>query len=408
MGESTADVSYLDGLTYFWYGNWSRPDNPEGWRIVTTPNSVWIPYPYSLYREVHLRQDGFLGLEDPILSPQLYNDSLPHLACISLSSSEDSDARFFRGKIDVEFVDPPASFPRRCELSPIARDRCRAVWNRLRLEYTTFVTQHGKDRHKRLNVITSQFEIGFGSAARFRGMYLELTFRFALLCRLYLEIEAYYRHHRLSESHEFSMDIRHVDKSLVGTITTDEMVCHRFHRMGVPVWLSRRLAPNSGVPCRLVMEKIPLNPDFRKPSPFCAEVVVARVPQVHPIFEGPSDDPSYLVRIDDWVRDCFRTGLGDNHPLRPFFASYQRKPRLPHINKAETSSKRKANGLEHTKASKKTKKGNAQVTNGTSENAGPHASVPLIIRKQNPPRRPASSVKVCRPFHNTVPLSLTP
>ena len=273
-------------MTYFWYGSWSLRDKPEGWRIITTPNSTWIPFPYLLYRDVCLRQDGFLGREDPTLLPQLYDNSLPHLACISLGSSESSDARFFREGIEVEFIDPPTSFPRRCELAAAAKSRCYSVSNRLKLEYTSFVAQNGKDRHKRLDVVTSQFEIGSSSVVRFQGMYLELMLRFAILCRLYLEIEAYHHYHKLLESHEFSMDARPADGSLVGTITTDETVCYRFHRMGVPVWLNRPLAPNSGALCRLITETIPLNPDFRKMSPNGVNVIVARVPNVRPIFEG--------------------------------------------------------------------------------------------------------------------------
>jgi len=379
--DSTPDFSHLDGLTYFWYGNWFPPDSPEGWRIITTPNSTWIPFPYLLYRDVHLRQDGFLGREDPILLPQLYNDSLPHLACISLSGPENSDVRFFRERIDVEFIDPPTSFPRRCGPSEAAKSRCRTVWNHLKLKYTTFVTQHGKDRHKRLSVITSQFEIGSASVARFQGMYLELTFRFAILCRLYLEIEAYYHHHELSEAHEFSMDARSVDGSLVGTITTDETVCYRFHRMGVPVWLNRRLAPNSGVPCRLISERIPLNPDFRRASPNGVSTVVARVPSVRPIFEGPCNDAGYLVRIADWVRDCFRTELGDDHPIRPFFASYQRKPRPPRENRPGTSKKRKTNGSEDGETSKRAKKRKNRATEGMCGDRVPHIHSVLIHLK---------------------------
>lgn len=365
--EPAAGISHLDGLTYFWYGNWFLPDNPEGWRILTTPNATWIPHPYFLHRDVHLRQDGFLGHEDPVLWPQLYNAALPHLACISLKHSTDADALFFRERIDVEFIDVATAFPRRCELSAPAQARCRGVWSRLKHEYTKFVRERGGDRHKRLNVITSQFEIGVGSILRFRGMYLDLGFRFAILCRLYLEIEAYYRHHELSEAHEFSMDTRPVDASLVGTITTDETVCYRFHRMGVPVWLNRRLGPNSGAPCRLIAEKIPLNPETRKTAPGGLNVVVARVPHVRPVFEGPSDDASYLVRIADWVRDCFRTELGSDHPLHSFFASYQRRPRLG--SEARPGRKRKATGSEE--PSQKSKKGKTRAANGTCRRPGP-------------------------------------
>ena len=264
-----------------------------------TPNSSWIPFPNLLYRNVYLRQDGFLGHKDPILLPRLYDNSLPHLTCISIRSSESSDARFFCEGIDIEFIDPPTSFPRRCELPAAAKSRCNMIWNRLKLECTSFVAQNGKDRHKRLETITSQFEIGSGSIIRFQGMYLELMFHFAILCRLYIEVEAYCLYHELLESHEFSMDVRPVDRSLVGTITTDETVCYCFHRMGILVWLNRPLAPNSATLCRLLTEKIPLNPDFQKTSPSGVDVVIARVLNVRPIFEGAGDDPSYLVCIAD-------------------------------------------------------------------------------------------------------------
>lgn len=362
--KRTTDISHLDGFTYFWYGDWGLPGHAEGWRILTTPNSTWIPFPYILHRDVYLRQDGFLGREDPALSPQLYIESLPHLACISLASSEGSDSRFFRENVDAVFIDPPTSFPRGCELSAVAKSRCQSVWDRLKLEYKTFTTRQGKDRHDRLNVTTSQFGVGFESLSRFRGLYLELKFRFALLCRLYLEIEAYYRHHELSVSHEFSMDARRVDSSLVGTITTDETVCYRFHRMGVPVWLNRPLAVNSGLSCRLITEKIPLNPEFQKTSSGGVDIVVARVPNVRPIFEGPQGDPSYLLRISEWVRDCFRTNLGEDHPLRPFFASYQRKPRQPRADAAGTTKKRKTGSLDDGETSKKAKKGKRRTTEG--------------------------------------------
>ncbi|KAF9642469.1 hypothetical protein BDM02DRAFT_3133072 [Thelephora ganbajun] len=381
-------VSHLDGLTYFWYGNWFSPDNPEGWRVVTMPNASWIPYPHLQYRDVHLRQDGFLGREDPVTSPQLHNGALPHLACISLSGPEGSDALFFREKIDFEFVDPPTSFPRRCEPSPIAKSRCRKVWDRLKLEYMAFVARHGKDRHKRLNVVTSLFEIGVGSISQFQGMYLELTFHFAILCRLYLEIEAYYRHHELSESHKFSMDPRPVDTSLVGTITMDETVCYRFHHMGVLVWLNRRLAPSPGVPCRLITERIPLNRDFQKVSTNGIDVIITRIPHVRPIFEGHCNDTSYLLRISDWVQDCFRTELGIDHPLRSFFASYQRKPHLQSENEAETSKKRKTDGSGGGKASKKAKRRKNRPADGVR--ADPSEAEPSMMagKQQEGPKPP--------------------
>lgn len=392
--ESEAEINHLDGLTYFWYGDWCLPDKPEGWRIITTPNSTWIPFSPLLYRDVYLRQDGFLGREDPILSPQLYNDSLPHLACISLSNPDDSDARFFHGKIDVEFIDQPTTFPRRCELPGAVKSRCRAICHRIKLEYTAFVAQHGKDRHKRLDVITSQLEVGLNTLPRFQGMYLELTFRFAILSRLYLEIEAYYRHFSLSESHEFSMDARAVDETLVGTITVDETVCYRFHRMGVPVWLNRPLAPNSGVQCHLVTERIPPNPNFQKASPNGPDLVFARVPNVRPIFEGPYNDASYLVAISDWVRDCFRTDLGDNHPLRPFFASYQRQPRLPREPGQGPPNKRKTNASEGGRTSKKAKKAKSKAGDGTYEDAVPCFCDALTHQPQDPLLQPVGSRKV--------------
>lgn len=351
-------------MSYFWYGNWFLTDRPEGWRIITTPNSTWIPQPYFLYRDVRLRQDGLLGYEDPVLWPQLYNQNLPHLACISLSGSDDSDVPFFRQKIDAMFLDPPTSFPRKCELSAATKSRCREIWCRIKLKYTTFIRTNGQDRHGRLNVITSQFEIGFGTLTRFQGMYLELSFRFSILSRLYLEIEAYYRHHELSEAHGFSMDTRPVNGSLVGTITTDETVCYRFHRMGVPVWLIRPLAPNSGIPCRLVTEKIPIGPDLGRVSPGGVKPVVSCVPDVRPIFEGAYDDASYLVRIADWVRDCFRTELGNDHPLHPFFASYQRKPRTPLVPDVRASNKRKAEGHGERKNSKTPRVGRKRAVDG--------------------------------------------
>ena len=363
--EEKTDISHLDGLTYFWYGNWHLPGHTERWRILTTPNSTWIPFPYTLHRGVYLRQDGFLGREDPVLLPQLYIESLPHLGCISLTSSEGSDSHIFRENVDAVFLDPPTSFPRRCELSASAKSCCQSAWDHLKLQYKSFVTCRGRDRHVRLDVITSQFGVGLESVLRFRGLYLALKFRFALLFRLCLEIEAYYRHQELSDSHEFSMDARQVDSSLVGTITTDETVCYRFHRMGVPVWLNRPLAPNSGVSCRLVTENIPVNPEFQKPLPNVVDVVVARVPNVRPIFEGPHGDPSYLLRISEWVRDCFRTDLGEDHPLRPFFTSYQRKPRQPRVDGAGTIKKRKTGSPDGGETSKKAKKGKSRTTEGT-------------------------------------------
>lgn len=358
MIRHPTDVNHLDGLTYFWYRGRYLPGNPNtNWRITTTPNSTWIPFPCILYRDVYIRQDGFLGHEDPALSPQLYNDSLPHLACISLCISEGSDSRLFCKGFDVEFIDPPSCFPRKCELHAATRSHCYAAWERLKLKYMAFVTQNGKDRHKRLSVITSQFDAGLQLVSRFRGMYLELKFRFSILCRLYLEIEAYYRHYELSESHEFSMDTRPVDHSLVGTITTDETVCYRFHRMGIPVWLDRPLAPNFGVPCHLITENIPLNPGFLKTPPGETDLVVARAPNARPIFEGSNVDASYLLRISDWVRDCLRTDLGENHPLRPF-ASSQWKP----LETRRGVHQRGDSGGEE--PSKKAKKGKIQMAKG--------------------------------------------
>lgn len=364
------DINHLDGLTYFWYKGRSLPGNANsGWRITTTPNSNWIPFPCIRYRDVYIRQDGFLGHEDPVLSPQLYNDSLPHLACISLCISEDPDSHFFRKGFDAEFIEPPSCFPRKCELHAITKSRCYVAWERLKLKYVAFVAQNGKDRHKRLSVIASQFDAGLQLVSRFRGTYLELKFCFSILCRLYLEIEAYYCYHRLSESHEFSMDTRPVDHSLVGTITTDETVCYRFHRMGIPVWLDRPLAPNFGVPCHLITEKIPPNPDFLRTPPGETDLVVARAPNVRPIFEGSNVDAGYILRISDWVSDCLRTDLGEDHPLRSF-ASYQWKPSASFETRRGALRKQKSGGSGGKESSKKGKKEEAQILKVSFATAG--------------------------------------
>jgi hypothetical protein len=333
-----AGATHLDGLTYFWYGNWFLSGGRECWQIITTPNSTWIPQSYSLYRDVRLRQDGLLGCEDPILWPQLYNEALPHLACISFGGSDDSNADFLRQKA--------------------IKSRSREILDGVKHGYATFTRKNGREHHKRLNIITSQLEIAFESIARFQGTYLELTFRLAIIRRLYLEFKAYNHYHELSEVHEFSMDTHPVNSSLVGTITTDETVCYRFHRMGVPVWLVRPLTQNSGTPCRLIKERFPLSLQEGTTPPSGAKLILACVPNVRPIFEGAYDDPAYLVRIADWVRDCFRTNLGGDHPLYSFFASYQRKPRAASVPNVGASNKRKIERSEDgriAKAPKKTK-----------------------------------------------------
>lgn len=334
---------------------------------MTTPNSCWIPQPCFLFRDVNLRQDGFLGHEDPLFWPQLYCEELPYLACISLNHPTDSHAEFLcRGVTseDVEFTAPITAYPRGCRLSPAHISRCREIWNHARSTFTSHLAKHGPHHHRRLEVITSQLGLASSSIVRLEGTFLELRFRFALLCRLFLELEGYYTYHRLRDSHEFSMDIHPVESSLVGTITTDETVCHRFHRMGVPVWLVRLLGPNDGTPCRLVAEKLPLNPDSREIWPHGRQIVVSRIPNISPVFEGSFDDPIYVVRICDWVRDCFRTDLGSKHPLHSFLSSYQRKPRLTPGSDVGGSKKRKAPPTNDGEPSRKTNKRQASTAMG--------------------------------------------
>ena len=223
---------------------------------------------------------------------------------------------------------------------------------------------HGRKNHKRLDVIMSQLEIGFQSIMRFQGMYLELTFRFTIVRRLYLEFEAYNRYHELAEAHEFSMVTCPVRSSLVGTITTDETVCYRFHRMGVPVWLVRPLKPNLGVPCRLITEEVPGNVPGALGPPSGAKLILSCVPNVHPIFEGDYTDPTYLVCIVNWVRDFFRTNLESDHPMASFFASYQRKPRATPSPTVGTSNKRKVERPEDERMAKVPKKTKGRPADG--------------------------------------------
>lgn len=364
---SPVDLNHLDGLCYFWYGYSLHTKSPAAWRIMTTPNANWIPQPCFLFRDVNLRQDGFLGHEDPVFWPQLYTEALPHLACISLESPVDSDGDFLRRGItsdDVVFTAPITAYPRKCRLSPTHLSRCRSIWNRAKSTFVSFTANHGFDEHHRLGVLTSQLELAASSISRLEGTFLELRFRFALLCRLFVELDAYYAYHALRRSHEFSMNVRPVDNSFVGTITTEEAVCFGFHRMGVPVWLVRRLEPNHGFPCRLFVDKLPLNPESRKVQPHGRKIVVARIPNVRPVFEGVFDDSSYVVRISDWVRDCFRTELGSAHPLHFFLSSYQREPRSTSGSEVAGSKKRKASTSNDTVPSNRNSKRQARAGAG--------------------------------------------
>jgi len=334
---------------------------------MTTPNASWIPQPCFLFRDVNLRQDGFLGYEDPLLWPQMYCEELPYLACIPLTYHRGSHAEFLRRGVvpeEVEFTAPITAYPRKCQLPPAHVSRCREIWKHGKSTFTSYLAKHGPHNHKRLEVITSQLGLALSSIARFEGTFLELRFRFALLCRLFLELEGYYAYHALRDSYEFSMTSRPADDSMVGTVTTDETVCHRFYRMGVPVWFVRPLEPNYGTPCRLFMEKLPLNPDSREVRPRGSKIVVSRIPNISPVFEGSFDDPTYVVRICDWVRDCFRTDLGSKHPLHSFLFSYQRKPRQTSASDIGGSKKRKATRIDDVLSSRKSTKRQALATIG--------------------------------------------
>ena len=370
---------------------------------MTTPNASWIPQPCFLYRDVSLRQDGFLGHEDPVFWPQLYSETFPYLGCIPLRSSPDSDADFFQRGITpeaVEFTEPITAFPRNCRLSPADSSRCGTILGRVKSTFALFTAKHGSHRHKRLDTIVSQIVLACGSITRLEGAFLELRFRFALLCRLFLELEAYYLFHGLCGSHEFSMDVHPVDDSLVGTITTEEDVCCRFHRMGIPVWLIRRLEPNHGSPCQLFTDRLPRNPDSRKIWPHNQKIVVTRVPHVHPVFEGPFEDSSYLLRICDWVRDCFRTELGSEHPLHPFLVSYQRKPRPTTGQSAGSSKKRKAQASNKVEPPKKTKRHGTAVIS-KYPNSASRTKLVLTWALQRLPRQQTTSRKVCNLTHVT-------
>lgn len=357
---------------------------------MTSPNACWIPQPCFLFRDVNLRQDGFLGHDDPLFWPQLYCEGLPYLACISLAHPPDSHADFLcRGVTseDVEFTAPITAYPRNCRLAPAHVSRCREIWNHVRSSFTSYVAKHGPHQHKRLEAITSQLGLASSSVVRLEGTFLELRFRLALLCRLFLELEGYYAYHALRDSHEFSMTIRPVDNSLVGTITTDEAVCHRFHRMGVPVWFVRLLEPNHGAPCRLLTEKLPLNPESRGVWPHGRKIAVSRIPNVSPVFEGSFDDPIYIVRICDWVRDCFRTDLGSKHPLHSFLSSYQRKPRSTSVSDVGGSKKRKAPSTGDAVSTRKANKRQVSATMGVCTDGENVFRVLTFASQRHSPRR---------------------
>lgn len=364
---------------------------------MTTPNACWIPQPCFLFRDVNLRQDGLLGHEDPLLWPQLYCEELPYLACISLAYPKDSHADFLcRGVTpeDVEFTAPITAYPRHCRLSLTHASRCREIWNHAKSTFTAHLAKHGPHNHKRLEVITSQLGLASSSIARLEGTFLELRFRFALLCRLFLELEGYYTYHALRDSHEFSMAIRPVDNSLVGVITTDETVCHRFHRMGVPVWFTRLLEPNHGTPCRLLTEKLPLNADSRETWPHGRKIVISRIPNIAPVFEGSFDDPNYLVKISDWVRDCLRTDLGSKHPLHSFLSSYQRKPRPTPASDAGVPKKRKAPWSDDVTPKRITNKRQVSATAGVcTDGEGVYRALTFLLQHHRPQRTAKPKVR---------------
>ena len=369
---------------------------------MTTPNATWIPQPCFLFRDVNLRQDGFLGYEDPLFWPQLYCEELPYLACIPLTYPSGSHADFLhRGVVpeEVEFTAPITAYPRKCWLSPTHVSHCREIWDHGKSTFTSYLAKHGPHNHKRLEIITSQLGLALSSIVQFKGTFLELRFRFALLCRLFLELEGYYAYHVLHDSYEFSMTTRPVDDSMVGTVTTDEMVCHHFYHMGVPVWFVRPLEPNHGTPCRLFVEKLPCNPDSQEIRPHSQKIVVSRIPNISPVFEGSFDDPTYVVRICNWVRDCFRTDLGIKHPLHSFLSSYQRKPRQTSASEIRGSKKRKATRIDDVLPPRKSTKHQALAKNGVCTDSGVVFDALTFVSQRPRPQQTAKQ-KVWRSFRS--------
>lgn len=258
------EMNYFDRLSYFWYGHKPHTESPQFWQIMTTPNTNQIPGPYRRFHDISLCQDGFLGHDNPLFWPQLYCKQLPHLACISLRSAPGSDGEFLRRGLtsnNIKFTAPVTAYPHRCRLSPPHVSWCSAIADCYKSAYLSFLNQSDHQGYGCLEVITSQLGLAFGSICGVDCSFLELQFQFALLCHFVLEFDVYVVYHHLGDSREFSMTINPVDNSYMGTVTMEDAICHRFHRMSVPVWLDCVLRPNPGTNYCLATNRLPISPD---------------------------------------------------------------------------------------------------------------------------------------------------
>ena len=261
---------------------------------MTTPNASWLPDPPEPRRSVRLRTDGFFGPDDPCLWPQLLYPGHEHLACIRTNDPDpNSGVSFCRSGLLIE---------RDCERTQDGSHRLNsAFYARCSTHMVILV-----ERTRALTVIDRSILVKLVALLRnalqqlkiFVGIAKHLKYRFAVFCRLYLELEAYINYHAIAllptpEDSTFK-------KAFIGAFTFSPDQANILYQQGVPVWYIRSKRVASEESPRLLR-----TPRLKVPGSdlpwFDGQVMALEADTpLEPFFTGPTSDPMYLTAIREW------------------------------------------------------------------------------------------------------------
>lgn len=289
----TASIEFYDGLLFYEYSVKQPGDRVQTW-TMTTPNTSWLPNPPESHRTVRLRTDGFFGLDDPCLWPQLLYPGHEHLACIRMNDPDpNSGVSFCRNGLSAE-KDGDRTQDGSHRLSHASYARCSTHMVILIGRTKTLAVSDRSTLDKLITLLRNALQ----QLKIFVGIAKHLKYRFAVFSRLYLELEAYINYHTITLSPTSESPIP--KEGFIGAFTFSPDQANILYQQGIPVWYIRPKKVAAKESPRLLQRSHPSGP--RSKGLWFDGEAIALDPDfpLEPFFTGPVSNPTHLAIIREW------------------------------------------------------------------------------------------------------------
>ncbi|KAJ7587794.1 hypothetical protein C8J56DRAFT_1051023 [Mycena floridula] len=224
--------------------------------VITTPNAHFIPQPFLSTESVRPRADGFFGVCDPTLWPQLFDPALPHLTCIErapkygnplLLELDTSTSR--RPFVPPDFIPEVSCFTKVTGmLAEPLRKRFSQAASQARIKGEEFLKRDGKAGHDYFRLLVDKM-VGSVVILNHGHFTLEnLVLAYAVCQRQLLELDAYILYQCRLKTKSRSL-LSHA----MGAFTYSLKEAEELYALEIPVWLVR---PSLRVPMDMVISTV--------------------------------------------------------------------------------------------------------------------------------------------------------